>query len=974
MPIRELPHGLKILLQHDIFLSAIQGHPEGDRYVDSLPGIIHSMSSAIKELKEGLLRPEDLGESVSRRDLQISSLLRLVYERYQDRLEAEGFCDREDLLLEAAAHLEAARLRGSPGDTPRSGFARYLAVLGFYDLNPLQMKFFRSLVGASGEVEIVLPVTNEMVGNGLPSRFLDSLLEMGAGVSGWDGTTAEWDRDRDPVIDIVEVPDPLRESEHVARLVKKEVLGGSDLEGCDVVVRPFSEYERLLRVSFERFGVPVDGLDKQLLSSNPAVRVLVSCLEAVSGGFERDSVVKLLTSSYLAEGIWGGRERSPGPVLLDLVDLARIVSGSGEWLAGFEKLKEEITDGTLWDPGDGVYRRDPLRSGIRESRGRPGELLRVCDGVSGFLGILQDVPSTATPAEFTDAIFHLAERLKIVDGILSHRDLRVAARDLGAFEALDECLGSRDRVLVGEARIGLEDFVTLINSILRAVSCGGHVISEGGVPVIDPLEKRHHTSSVTVVCGMTEGYFGGFVSGREVLGEEVRREINERAGGEALPTAARRKEEEDLIFQVILRRTRGRLVLTYPSLDEGSREVIRSRFIDGLVSERRAGHTRMSPVGIVFRPEDICDKKDMIWNLVPFAKDLAVFTVPEGLEDIRPIVDGIHRRVEIERARDRGRAKGWDGRLVAEGILRDIGERFGGDFVYTPSILGNYIACPFLFLVTNVWGLEGREATRLGMSRTQRGKIIHRVLNLFFRSFLDEGDFSWESVGDRVQRLEDIAGQVLEEFFRTDYVGPRGLFDIERGAVIGELTEFVRKDIELSEELDAVPALLEYSLQDGEGEVRVKTPSGEVRIGGRLDRVDSLRRPGNGHVVIDYKTGFSPSLRETAEGRSVQIPLYIIGLEKKGYDVVLGFYYHVGEGKRKAIVGPGADLIGGKGSPESPGWDSIRETILRKLGEVVESIRNGDFRSTADECPSYCDLRDLCRVDPSRRRRSWRGK
>jgi ATP-dependent helicase/DNAse subunit B len=972
LPIREIPPGLKTLLLNEIFLSIVKGHPERESYENSLPGLVHSMSSAIKELKEGLLRPEDLEVGISAGRNPVFNLLHLMFKNYQERLEMDGFVDREDLFLNAARCLEDDRSGTSGKKRPRARFTRYLAVLGFYDLNPLQMKLFRSIVRAVEEVEIVLPVTPEMMGNQLTSRFLDELVALGAEIAGWDGAAVKWERSRDPVVDIVELPDPLRESEYIAKAIKEEVLGGKNLEECDIVVNPFSAYDRMLRVSFDRFGVPVSGMDKQLLSSNPAIKILLSCLEAKSRGFERDAVLKLLSSSYLVEGIWGGREKSPGSVLLDLVDLARVSSGLNEWLTKIEEFRDEISTGRLWDVGELVYSRDRLRSSFYRLKNRPEELLRLCDGVTRFLDTLRAVPLTATPSDFVGAIFRLAERLKIVEGILSHNDVEVAAGDLRAFSVFRECFACWNVMLTGNTRVELDGFIALINSILRTVTYGEHVSKGGGVIVIDPLEKRHHTSHLTIICGMTENYLSGFVPGQEILGDEMRRVINDRVGREALQSSTRKKEEEGLIFDILLRRSTDRLVLTYPSLDGGSREVIRSRFIDNLLEDQRTKYTRISPACTVPESADIYDRRDLVRNMVFNSTSKVKSRLSKELEEMKPILGSVFNRVKMERNRERGLSNAWNGQIVAEDILKDLEDRFGGDFIYSPSFLSNYLACPFLFMVNNIWRLEGRDSVELGMSRTHRGKIVHRTLNLFFRRFLEEGEFSWDTVEENLRRLDELSGQVLEEYFRVEYLGPRHLFEIEGNAVRKELVEFVQKDIELSRELGATPALLEYSLLDEGEETRLETSAGEVRIGGRLDRVDSLRSPDGGYIVIDYKTGYTPTMKDTAGGKSVQIPLYIIGLEKKGYNVLLGFYYHIGEGKRKTMIGPGREQLAPKGSRDGADWDTIREAVVEKIGEMIKSIRGGNFRNTPDECPLFCDLKDLCRVDPSRRRRSWR--
>jgi ATP-dependent helicase/DNAse subunit B len=327
----------------------------------------------------------------------------------------------------------------------------------------------------------------------------------------------------------------------------------------------------------------------------------------------------------------------------------------------------------------------------------------------------------------------------------------------------------------------------------------------------------------------------------------------------------------------------------------------------------------------------------------------------------------------VERARDSGRAGGYNGQLLEKDVLKELRARFGQGYPYTPSRLGSYITCPFIFLIEKVWEIEGRESREIGMSRTDRGKIVHRILNLFYRQFKEE--FSWDIIEAELASLQEMTDSVMQSYFQADYLGPPALFEIEAEALRRELVSFVEKDIEISRELKAMPILLEYSIHVEDSPVHVETPAGTVPIGGRVDRIDALQSPEGGCIVMDYKTGYSPSIREIMEGKSLQVPLYIIALEKSGFNILLGYYYHIKDGKKMAMMGPGKDLFSRKGSSAGADWESIRGAVIGKIGEVYASITGGDFRSNPTDCPDYCRLKGICRLEPHRRKsRGWRRR
>jgi ATP-dependent helicase/DNAse subunit B len=713
--------------------------------------------------------------------------------------------------------------------------------------------------------------------------------------------------------------------------------------------------------------------------SNPALKILLSCLESVWQEYERYSILKLLSSSYLAVGIWGDPDGEPGSVLRDLLELTRVSRGDEEWLYRLEKLKEEVTRGSLWERYTGLYQRDFLSARLESYREKPEELLRICDGVVRLIDVLRDVPQSSTLKGYVEVLFQLSDKLRLVEGILSQKGNEVKDRDLRALQAFWDCLGSWEDCLSGEDYISLVRFQSLIRSILRAITYRARIGNEGGADLIDPLEKRHHSSIVTVVCGMVEGFFAVTPSKQGLLSDPLRLEINKIAKREALKLSTRGKMEDDLIFDILLFRTAGRLVMTYPTLDSQSREVIRSRYLDRLVEGKSKALTRIPPTCIIPGASRIYERKELIRYLIPTLMSgegwQSVKDSCKRLKEFQTLLSGVRGRILIEIARKSGTGKGYDGQLVREEVLKDLGERFGENCIYTPSLLGNYITCPFLFMVGDVWGMEGREYRGIGMSSSDKGRIIHRILNLFYRHFLEEGSFSWDVVEGGLPILEEIADSILGEYYEVDYFGPRGLMDIQAKELKRELLDFVLKDIEFSREIRATPLLLEYAIYTEEEDVCLETTTGEIKIGGRVDRVDVLESPENGHIVMDYKTGYSASPREIREGRNLQVPLYIIGLEKKGFNILMGFYYHIKERKRKAEMGPGKELISQKSSTGDLDWDFIQELVIGKIGEVVTSITGGDFRANPSDCPSYCDLKDICRLESYRRRKKgWRRR
>ena len=320
-----------------------------------------------------------------------------------------------------------------------------------------------------------------------------------------------------------------------------------------------------------------------------------------------------------------------------------------------------------------------------------GELKHACSGIRRLLSLLEGIPSEATLNFYLKALFGLAERLRIAEGILSIPSGEISARDLRAFLALQEGLVPRRPRSSGETPVNLVEFLALLDTLLRRLPYPVRVAGQGGCLAIDPLEKRHHTSAVTILCGCLGEFFTGDLYRQEVLNDEVREAFNRALKREALRSSTLRRAEEDLIFEQIAMRTTGRLILTYPALDDQSREVIPSRNVDRLRDEGLASTVRIPPRGMAPTASDIFDWKGLIGYLAPFELAGRSREIPSdldvGRDGLRKTLADCARRVRIERARERGTAGGWDGRVIDEDVRQGLRDRFAGGCVYSPSLL-----------------------------------------------------------------------------------------------------------------------------------------------------------------------------------------------------------------------------------------------------------------------------------------------
>ena len=174
--------------------------------------------------------------------------------------------------------------------------------------------------------------------------------------------------------------------------------------------------------------------------------------------------------------------------------------------------------------------------------------------------------------------------------------------------------------------------------------------------------------------------------------------------------------------------------------------------------------------------------------------------------------------------------------------LYNISERYG----FSPTALGNYTECPLKYYYMTVLGLREEEGVDDDIDASELGEAVHNVLKTIYNPFMGhrvEATVLKEARKD-IETLLDNEMQHLMSGGRS--LEGRNLF--LRSVALTQLNRVLEREADIASKhvLEMVAAEEDYSYtlfqHDGH----------DVRIGGRVDRIDRL----DGVLrVIDYKTG-----------------------------------------------------------------------------------------------------------------------
>jgi probable DNA repair protein len=286
----------------------------------------------------------------------------------------------------------------------------------------------------------------------------------------------------------------------------------------------------------------------------------------------------------------------------------------------------------------------------------------------------------------------------------------------------------------------------------------------------------------------------------------------------------------------------------------------------------------------------------------------------------------------------------------------------GGELRGGTSVLQRQSDCPFKAFAETRLAAENIDPPRPGLDARDRGSLVHRALEHFWRDL--DGLAALEALGDtgRRERIAAARDAALEEFAQRS---PLALSDAGRSIEARCLERSLERwlDIERSREAFTVTAL----------ERPIELEFAGLTLTGKIDRVDELE--GGGTVIIDYKTGASGKNGWAPDDRlaDVQLPAYAAGLEPRPAALAfarlrpdsLGF-----DGLAEVDAGiPGLQVIGRIGGRSKfsavEDWPSLVDDWRERLERLAVEFKAGraEVAPRDNQVCNYCHLHAFCRIN-----------
>ena len=812
-------------------------------------------------------------------------------------------------------------------------------------------------------------------------------------------------------LSLFDAPNPYVEAEMVGREFRRLYdAGGYAWSDFAVILRAMGDYAPILAAVFERHGIPLGVDGPEILAENPLLKTLLHLLAVVRHGWKRDDVLAFLKSSYTAP------DKLQADALSRRARKAGIREGRERWLPLAEETgrKEE-------------KEKRRKEEGQEQDVSSSLSVAATLNDMAHYDALLtrerQDPRRFAELIEESVTFFGLADR--IAQGEPTRQE-----RDRAAWQAAQEVLQALAQMTALSGR-SLMTFDAFYDELLIAwQSASSTAVAEGDmVRVAEPYDARERPLKVAAVMGLTERVFPRRITEDPFLRDEERVAMSRWANVD-LEEQKGRADDERFFFYLAVTAPAERLILSYPrSADES--DTLPSFYLDEVRTlfapiPQHLNVVSRTLADVAPRPEEVVSDADRLLAACAGLFDPGASLAANDAESLAASVSLMQtclqgeekRRITQRVVESRGLPR--LPRLQSDRLRRAFAAH---RTVFSVSELESYGRCPFQYFLRHVLRLHPEED---GAHVRAQGTLLHNVLHRYFagkgKGKREKGKEERQDTGSFSIMREDLQA-ILTEMLAQESLdtSPHQMRMMHR-LLSDALDGFVAREQRFTEQFGMTPAHFELSfgLQSrvgagGESEdawedeerafsrdapqnalraeetkdasnfydaascaepllLNVTDGGSPVAICGTLDRVD-LDASGRRALILDYKLGRPPDFSEIQRGQSLQMPLYLLAVERL-FDKVgaVACYdsmrergrrrFHRSEHVNQRQFMPVLPLEDGTTvTPLNRGqYTDLLKTAEATAVRLARAIVDGSIEATPGDHCRRCAYKDVCRT------------
>ncbi len=675
-------------------------------------------------------------------------------------------------------------------------------------------------------------------------------------------------------IRLVSAPNLRSEIQFVARQILTLVREkGYRYRDIAVVASDLNHYEQYVRAYFDSHGVPFFIDKRKPLNQHPAVELICTALEAVTGGFDRADVFAYLKSDLAAID----------PAQIDQLEnycLAFGVSGR-DWLSS-ELWRFKATDDSDFDE-DAINR-------IRDQVIGPLLTLRNALHLNG------DAQKTLTAGAFTRCIFALLDSLNVrerlnkwVEQAREQGDLSTADEHRQFFDTLIDVFDELAEVFTHE-EMTAQDYFGILHSAFSQMTLALIPPSLDQVLVGSIERSRHPNLKAIFLLGATQKQFPIPIPGTGVLTDEDRCAA-ETAEFHIAPATAQSLADRQYLAYIAFTRPSEFLCISYPCLDEKGGPVAHSHFIDDLKLLFDDLHEEFVEDNLL-KLDDVRNSAELTELLCTCLGRDAFLPTASNKDQLRDLLNAMQLDRDQETiVRPVVAALNYENRASLDpAVARELFDR---EIRGSATRLAAFATCPYKHFVRYALDLKPRREFKL--EPLDLGLFYHSVLDSLQRRLSAESETFASVKEDRLVQLvdEQIAVLMEQDRFLSSFAqrSAHNAFVVySAGEVLRDCVLAIAQMVRAGSFLPQLSEAAFGHVGDASGKFsRFELPLPDGRklvLSGKIDRLDIAEIDGRkAALVLDYKrtqSGARFDWSDLCHGLDVQLAIYMLAVHDAG--------------------------------------------------------------------------------------------
>ncbi len=930
------------------------------------PGFVRYVSRFIHVMKESEIDPHVLCEEVSRSAQSEAGFneLCMLYREYHEFLDKNRIYDNSGLFWQAHNLL-------STTENLFSERFKKIIVHGFTSFTYIQRSLLKKIYKQVGNLSVSLVYDDSGERGDLfhdSSGLLDFFKSFSGGVelkTGGDELKSlsyiekyifsslpilpDENREDGKSVKLVSSREQHEEIEFITSKIKHLLAGGVSPSQIRVVIPDLSSYVMPVRLHFTRAGIPFQLINREPLRHGRLADFVLKFIELSANRFPRKDFKNLVSTHFIARYVAAVnpdadyKTEDLMTTAVSILEGSTVADGFENWYAYFKKL-------------------------IEAEEGETGAL------AESLLSLLKTGWNLYSETSLTRGAENLLAFLeKIID------------KDMKSDDETGEMIELRQLTRILEEEVaGIEEYcpslkvnplsyiATIINSSLNDTRAS----FSDSVLVCNPYYFRGLRAEILFFAGLNDSSFPVYRGPDDIPFKSQLIAVNPEYE-KRLPPELEIAQDQMILFYNIICSVEREIIFSWTENDTDRASI----YIEDI--KKCAKNVEVIDAADYKKNDPgkfILNRNDYLRAILQYSEvgEIETQNLSLSTNEIESLVD-FQRLAAFE---NRRLSEEWfdegDGNL--SGALKNGLEPFNSkDYQYSISVFEKFGKCPYQFFVGKVLKIESPMEKEETSTPMDEGSLYHSILREYYteiREKLKSYDHVTELERAEVRfDPEPLIDRLLDDFEKRGQVLDTPYWNMDKERIRQTVERFINYAEDKLE--DAVPEYLEF----GFGRAREREETDEksvqdyfileagdekIKFTGVIDRIDKKISDTDKYLVIDYKSGSSPSYSDVRKGTSFQMLLYLLAAED----------YYRKRGVESPTVEAGYMLIKNPklktGLKRENGGISYRKKDLQGpfysfLEQYVRDIRAGIFFPfPAGNSCAYCDFRPLCRFSEKR--------